>query len=273
MPRLNLDQLLSSTGVGTLAGQGQEKTAAPVSDFSKLAQRCRQAAKTSPEELQQRQLIEKTAQVAVIAQTLAEINEIVGHEVLEKTAEVDPATFIKAALEAGHRPEEIAAFLKEAGPIDRLVERVKGGVNLWRGERALNKARALGAKAKDLKRAGMLNTANRLRDAALTQSPEKAERLLSSLRGQHGDKAISDIIGKHGIEVGHLPTGKALAEAQALAAANAAKAPVKNTVQKVKSFASKHPGAMIGIGGVGAGALANARHRNDDRGGRRVIVV
>ena len=112
MSRLNLDQLLSLAGVRTPASTEQEKTAAPA-DFAKLAQRCRQAAQTTDSVAAEQFLAEKTAMVAVIGRTLAEIDAIAGDEVLEKVAGgVKPEAFIKAALEAGHNPAHIASFMK-----------------------------------------------------------------------------------------------------------------------------------------------------------------
>jgi len=80
-----------------------------------------------------RELAEKTAEIAVIALTLAEVDQAAaGGEKTASVAEPTPeqrktAVFIKMALEQGHSPEEIAGFLyeKEAG-IGNLFAR--GGI-------------------------------------------------------------------------------------------------------------------------------------------------
>jgi hypothetical protein len=116
---LTLDQLLEATGVDELAG-GHHKTASSsevATDFAKLADLCREAADATPTDevnARQRELVEKTAAVAIIQRTLEEIREIDGNPPsVVKTASVQPnhAPFIKQALEAGHSPEDIAQFL------------------------------------------------------------------------------------------------------------------------------------------------------------------
>ena len=118
-----LDQLLEATGVDELAGTPFKKTAAaePL-DLLKLATRCRLAADAEEEPPPQvdlidgQQLVEKTAAVAIIRRTMAEIREIEGSppESVKTASERGPdkAAFIKAALEQGHSAEDIARFLE-----------------------------------------------------------------------------------------------------------------------------------------------------------------
>lgn len=118
-----LDQLLESTGVDSLSGRGLKKVAAKQGggDLLKLAERCRRAADSTPEENAQvdaQALVEKTAAVQIIRRTISEIREIEGTSPgVEKTAaqqsQSHQAAFIKAALEAGHPPESIARFLEQ----------------------------------------------------------------------------------------------------------------------------------------------------------------
>ena len=119
-----LDQLLESTGVGSLSGRDLEKIAAKKggNDLLKLAERCRRAA-TAPVEkraaVDEKDLVEKTAAVMIIQRTLSEIREIEGTSPgAEKTAATQSsshqAAFIKAALEAGHDTESIARVLDQA---------------------------------------------------------------------------------------------------------------------------------------------------------------
>lgn len=114
-----LDQLLETTGVGGLSGRDLKKTAAKQDgrELLKLAERCRRAADVVEEVrpiVDERDLVEKTAAVQIIRRAIEEIREIDG-EVIEKVASPSTpsqqATFIKAALEAGHPPESIARFL------------------------------------------------------------------------------------------------------------------------------------------------------------------
>ena len=119
----SLEQLLETTGVDELAGTPFTKRAAEESiDFLKLAAECREAASTeevpqSQEDLISSQdLVEKTAAVEIIRRTMAEIREIEGsppETVKTASAGPDKAAFIKAALDQGHSPEQIARFLEE----------------------------------------------------------------------------------------------------------------------------------------------------------------
>lgn len=122
MNKLSLDNLLDATGINDLTGAQFKKTAVSGSngDFSKLAERCRQAADATPEDVQQSNhqgLVEKTAAIVVIQKTLSEISAIEGTPSVKTAAAVrvesGRAVFIKSALEAGHDPEEIAKFLEK----------------------------------------------------------------------------------------------------------------------------------------------------------------
>lgn len=127
-----LDQLLDETGVRNLSGDRLTKKAAADDGYklSKLAERCRRAVDATPDEhaaASQHALVEKTAAVAIIGRTLAEIREIEGTSPeVTKTAAASPQfsqeQFIKTALEAGHGPKEIAEFLeKTSGRIGRAI--------------------------------------------------------------------------------------------------------------------------------------------------------
>lgn len=116
-----LDQLLERTGVGEIAGHQFQKTAEPKQDdLLKLADRCRKAVEVPSEQgtaTAAQALIEKTAAVEIIRQTLAEIRDIEGTPPeATKTASEMPkkAAFIKAALDEGYSPEQIAQFLDKA---------------------------------------------------------------------------------------------------------------------------------------------------------------
>lgn len=116
---LTLDQLLDATGVSELSGGHQKRASAPERmDLLKLAERCRQAADASPEDQVEegtRELVEKTAAVAIIRRTLAEIDAIGigGSEKVASPPGPDHSAFIKKALEQGHSPESIARFLQD----------------------------------------------------------------------------------------------------------------------------------------------------------------
>lgn len=116
-----LDQLLETTGVDELTGAPLRKEASEVPlDLLKLASRCRLAADTEDEPLpaaelvDQKDLVEKTAAVAIIRRTIEEIREIDGYAHGPTKTASDNAAFIKSALEQGHSAEDIARFLEDS---------------------------------------------------------------------------------------------------------------------------------------------------------------
>jgi len=145
-----LDQLLDHTGLNELTEPTMSKEAAPSDpspcDLPKLAERCRNAASTHPSnEDRVRELTEKTASVAIIRHVLAEIDQITGGDTHEKTAEdVRTAAFISKSLEAGHSPEDIAAFMQKNAASFRGAARI---LEKLRESKVVQSARKQGAKA------------------------------------------------------------------------------------------------------------------------------
>lgn len=128
-----LDELLDATGISELDAASLEKGAADVAgaddeeQLLKLAERCERAAtqpSAAPGPAKERELAEKTAAIAVITKTLGEIAEIAaagtggGQKVASDQRR--EAAFIERALAAGHAPDEIARFLKQAGLLQAM---------------------------------------------------------------------------------------------------------------------------------------------------------
>ena len=202
-----LDELLDTTGVSDLAGGNLTKKASAKAgpDMSKLAERCRRAVDVTPEEhvtSGQRELVEKTAAVAIISRTLSEIRSIEGAspEVTKLAAQSsapDQAEFVKAALEAGHGPQEIAEFLeKSAGRVGRYLQGLKGSSGY---NKAMRAGRSSAGAAKK-------NTAewHDLIRKSKNASPGEQARLLSKMRREMGDahtqKLFSTMGGGHGFK-------------------------------------------------------------------------
>jgi len=154
-----LDQLLDVTGVSELSGGSLKKQAAAKSqgpDLQKLAERCRRAAEATPEEVvssNQQELVEKTAAVAIIGRTLSELREIEdsspGSVKVAAQFGSKEAAFIKAALDAGHSPHEVAEFLEKQAVFGRVGRRAREFVATKRFGRAgqkLEKAQAYSSK-------------------------------------------------------------------------------------------------------------------------------
>ena len=207
-----LDELLDTTGVSDLSGRSLTKKAGATDGFnlSKLAERCRRAVDATPQEhatANQRELVEKTAAVAIISRTLSEIREIEesspgATKTAAQSSGPDQAEFVKAALEAGHQPQEIAEFLEKSagqltGRVGRWLSARKASKGYEAGQKAAKGVEAAGAKniahwqhlvrqSKDLpagQRAKLLARMQR------TMGPERTSKVLGSM-GNHSFKDL-----------------------------------------------------------------------------------
>lgn len=199
--RFSLDQLLDETGVSDLAGTRFTKAAdARGPDLAKLAQLCRQAADATPAErdaAKDQDLAEKTAAIAVISRTLAEINSLdsVAPPEQTKTAAAGPdaALFIKTALEQGHSPESIAAFLeKEGGLFGRLLRRGE----TWRAAKGTARAERDIAHANETIGRSFRKWQDIVRRAESAPEAERAA-LIAQMRKSLGDEKTMKVFSAH----------------------------------------------------------------------------
>lgn len=181
-----LDELLDAAGISDLEPAGLAKSAADgaVADdddqLLKLAERCERAAtqpSAPPTSDKHRALAEKTAAIAVIAATLAEI-EAIGGRAGEKLAsdEERTAAFIERALGAGHPPDEIARFLKQAG-MWGTAERAGQAIH-----------RGMGVSSQRLRELGETLT------TMAHETPAVGDRLVRRIRSNHGDHLMWKIL-------------------------------------------------------------------------------
>ncbi len=111
---VTLEELLESSGINSLKGEEQEKTASDNAHSEDLVSELRKMAEAQPapegtKELAAQELAEKTAEIAVIAQTLSEIEKVSSLKIPKAHTKI--ATFIKVAMDAGHNEKDIASFL------------------------------------------------------------------------------------------------------------------------------------------------------------------
>lgn len=204
---MTLDKLLDETGANDLAGRRHVKTAAAKPDFAKLAERCRRAAEATPEDRAEsdgRDLVEKTAAVEIIRRTIAEIDAL--DTGAEKTAAAPAprstdAAFIKAALEAGHQPEEIAEFLEKQakGRIGRFFGELGAGLSSGRAAKITEKSEML----QGLATRKWQNAARKYEGLG----DDAKAKFLDKLRVKYGDKAAHEIL-KDSKGFQHLPGWK-----------------------------------------------------------------
>jgi hypothetical protein len=154
-----------------------------------------------------RELAEKTAEISVIALTLAEIEQAINGG--EKTASVaEPsaqqqrtATFIKMALEKGYQEGEIAAFLKEAAAFGSPFERAGIAMRRAIGHKAGSVAKNLGDTVK-------ASEVTLLRKAHATGDPGKMHSAIERVGKLYPSKTALETIREAGIEVGEHPAYK-----------------------------------------------------------------
>lgn len=159
---ITLDQLLDATGLDDLSGRALQKQASapPEHDLSKLAEQLRRASEADPlEGFSEQELVEKTASIAVLERTLAEIRGIEtsgARHVKTAAPEGVKARFIKEALAEGYSAAQIAEFLeKEAfaraalGKVKEYAGKGYAAAKEYAGK-GYGKAKDVGAKAKEV---------------------------------------------------------------------------------------------------------------------------
>lgn len=144
-----LDQLLDTIDLGAEA----EKTASAPDNLVERLRKEASAPSVDVREAAQAELAEKTAEIGVIAVTLAEMEQagVPGVKLAAPVAAPSGrhrqvAVFIKSALERGHSTEEVARFLQKhagfGGAVEDVVSALKSKV-----APAAAKAKALGGEA------------------------------------------------------------------------------------------------------------------------------
>jgi hypothetical protein len=198
---MRLDDLLDATGISDLESEGLQKNAheAPATEeheqFLKLAERCERAATQSGATqpvVRERELAEKTAAIAVIAQTLGEIEAMVGGTEKVAADRSPAAAFIELALAEGHAPAEIARFMKQAGMLSRAANNLLGRAGIGAGE-ALH---GFGAR----------HVSSALREAAEDLGPAPLGRYIDKLRANYGDRRVRQLIERSGAKLDHVPS-------------------------------------------------------------------
>jgi hypothetical protein len=109
------------------------------------------------------------------------------------------AEFIERALAAGHEPDAIAAFMKQAGFLSRGMHSLLGRGNVGAGE-------ALKGVGGSLAEKGVRHFGVAFRDAARNMSPERANRYIERLRASYGDPAVRHLIEESGARLNHVPS-------------------------------------------------------------------
>ncbi|RKX67338.1 MAG: hypothetical protein DRP42_00640 [Tenericutes bacterium] len=250
----SLEELLSTTGVGDMAGKQYEKTAADKSepfDFRKLAEQCRAAADATEahREARGRELVEKTAAVAVITKTIDEINEIIGDPAEKVASTTKLAEFVAAALDRGHSPDEVAKFLKTAGPkMDFLM---RGGQRARAASRAAS-GKSLSAAGKSTTNLAKSEYQDLLRQVERTGSHGKMNRYLENLSRKFGDKEAGHILRKSGVTA-HGDAAKRVMDASEAIAAKGSIGSKSLTITKAQ-VKKVGPYAIAGGAGMALGS-------------------
>jgi len=197
-----LDQLLDETGINAITGEHLNKKASLIDpqDLSKLAERCRQAVNATPDErvsAEQELLIEKTAAVEIIGRTLAEIRSIdIPPEQVKTASEGGPdatAEFIKAALDQGYRPEQVAEFIEKNAILGRLIRRGRE----FGATRSLRKAMKTTTRGEAGTLQAQRKFENLVRDMENVPTAQKAN-LLNRMRVEIGPQSTHAVISSAG---------------------------------------------------------------------------
>lgn len=183
---VTLEELLESSGINSLKGEEQEKTASDNAQQEDLVSALRKMAEAEPtpedtKELAAQELAEKTAEIAVIAQTLSEIEKVssLGAPRAPEGHHQKLATFVKIAMDKGYSETEIASFLKEA-IFQRMGRAVKSGVQ--------SISRPIQRAAEKVTEVVSESERRLLRDKLIHGSEKEVKKHLKVLSAQHGPK-------------------------------------------------------------------------------------
>jgi len=269
----DLDTLLDVTGIGNMAGKHLEKSAAKLTteafDLSKIAAECRAAVSNTADgrEARGRELVEKTAAVAVISRTVDEINAIIGDPVEKIASSPEMAEFVHAALERGHSPEEVATFLKQAGILDWVREGLKGA---RAGHRA-NVGGALARSGKHSMELAQREYGDLLRSASKSGNLNKQQRIVERLRRKLGDKKAAKVLESSGARL-HVPAARDLKKVTEGPAASAKIGDKTYNVSKKGLDKAKRYGIPAGAA-VGGAAYAGRKKDSGSNGRNGVTVI
>ena len=288
-----LTELLDATGVSDLSDDNLTKKAGAThgDNLSKLAERCRQAVSATPDEhaaAHDQELVEKTASVAVISRTLAEIQAIDATSPgATKTAgplQVDRAGFIKAALEAGHGPQEIAELLeKNAGLLGKLVRRGKEALLSRKTVRGVGKyEKVIGEGAKDTRTwSQLIRSAPEAEKAGIVSrmrrnlGDQRALNIISATSG-HGMKNIKEFKAlEKAVPAGASAGGVGSAASAAKGPSHAASVNIGGTTLGVTSKqlkAAKKPAMYAGAGLLASRAIGGGGEKKRS-GSRGPIII
>lgn len=198
---VTLEELLESSGINAL--KGEEKTASDNAQQEDIVSALRKMAEAEPtpedtKTLAAQELAEKTAEIAVIAQTLSEIEKVASAGVPKVPAgrHHKLATFIKVAMDSGYEEKEIAAFLKEA-IFQRIGRAIKSGVQSTR--RPIQRA------AERTSDRILTSEKRLLREKLVSGSPKEVEKHLKVVKGQYGKEVLTNTLLELKRDLGHLP--------------------------------------------------------------------
>lgn len=271
---VTVEELLERSGISSLNSDEQEKTASDNAheNDGDLVDALRKMAEAQPEldvvggeevkSLAAQELVEKTAEITVIAQTLAEIEKVASIGLPEDHKKV--AVFIKAAMDDGHSEEEIAEFLKTA-IFQRISRAAKAGVQAVRRPFTRRHAR--------LAEKGIGDEARLLKEKLLEGSPAEVRKHLRTLEVQVGREGLIKQLAEFQREGMRLP-----ADAYRMLPKGAGKPGIKVTMpggteKTVTTEALKRYGIPAGAGAAGLGIGAARGGGDKDKSGKKVIIA
>lgn len=266
---VTLDELLESSGISSMKGEEQDKTASAQcaqSDADDLVSALRKIASSDGDgDVQEirvaaaRELQEKTAEILIIRQTIEEIDKLASLGVPEEeTAKL--ATFIKAALDKGHTEEDIAKFIEKQG---------SGAIGRSIG-RAINTARRpVTRAASNIADKGVNSEYRVLRDTLKRGSPAEVQKHLAAMEGRSGKEAVTSMVSAVKDEGTRLPN-EAMRYLPRVDKAKGYTVTMPGGAEKTISANTAHKGALA-AGGLGTGAAL--RGNSGGKKGKGVTVI
>ncbi len=270
---VTLDELLDESGISSMNVEHEKTASEDTHDGLDLVEQLRKFAEddtVSLKEDAERELIEKTAEILVIKETIGEINNLssIG---IDSGEQAKIASFISSALESGHSEEEIAFFLeKRAGIIGQVGRGFERMIQRNR-RRSIPRFQAVADRAKSRGNAVIEKEKSLLRKSFLRGNDKEIARHIDDVEAHYGPEGLQDLLiemKNEGTRLPHnayrrIPKNKAIPSYSVK---------INDTTHQI----SKQRAHQAGLAGLGLGtgyAVSNKGRGNSNGSSRNVTIV
>jgi len=269
---VTLDELLDESGISSMNAEHEKLASEDTRDGLDIVDQLRKLAEDDSASLRdgaERELIEKTAEILVIKETIGEINNLssIG---IDNRDQSKIASFISSAIDSGHSEEEIAFFLeKNAGIVSRAARGIGRVVQKSRRKSipGINSA-VYRAEQKGLQITG--NEKRLLRRTFLEGDEKEILKHLNDVESHYGPKGLQSFLIEMKDEGTRLPSA-AFRKIPRDKITPSYSVEVNGKLHGI-SKARAHQGGLVGAG-LGTGYAVTRKGDSKNGSGRNVTIV